>query len=61
LIRWVFEKYDGIRGFWNPLKKAMYARTGNKMDLPQNIIDSMPSDLFLDGELWYAFIYRNLL
>jgi len=50
----VFEKYDGIRGFWNPLKKAMFSRKGKKFDLPQEVIDDMPSDLFLDGELWYA-------
>ena len=50
----MFEKYDGIRGFWNPLKKAMFSRSGTKFDLPQEVIDDMPSDLFLDGELWYA-------
>jgi len=54
LIRWVFEKYDGIRGFWNPQTKTMYARTGRKLVLPQNVIDDMPQDLFLDGELWYV-------
>jgi len=53
-FRWVFEKYDGIRGFWNPLKKAMFSRSGNRFDLPQEIIDDMPSDLFLDGELWFV-------
>jgi len=50
----VFEKYDGIRGFWNPLKGAMFSRSGNRFDLPQEIIDDMPSDLFLDGELWFV-------
>ena len=62
----MFEKYDGIRGFWNPLKKAMFSRLGNKFDLPQEVIDDMPSDLFLDGELWYtappplsSFSYEN--
>jgi len=50
--RWVFEKYDGIRGFWNPMKKAMYSRRGTKLELPQQVLDDMPSDLFLDGELW---------
>jgi len=59
-FRWVFEKYDGIRGFWNPLKKAMFSRGGNKFDLPQEVIDDMPSDTFLDGELWYSFS-RNYL
>jgi len=51
-FRWVFEKYDGVRGFWNPLKKTMFSRTGVKFDLPQEVIDDMPQDLFLDGELW---------
>ena len=50
--RWMFEKYDGVRGFWNPLKKAFFSRKGNKFPFPQEIIDSMPADLFLDGELW---------
>jgi len=60
----MFEKYDGVRGFWNPLKKAFYSRKGNKLSLPQDIIDSMPTDLFLDGELWYGmnqFIFSNRL
>ena len=64
VIRWMFEKYDGVRGFWNPLKKAFYSRKGNKLSLPQDIIDSMPTDLFLDGELWYGmnqFIFSNRL
>lgn len=51
--RWMFEKYDGIRGFWNPLKKAFYSRKGRQFTFPQEIIDDMPTDVFLDGELWY--------
>ena len=51
--RWMFEKYDGIRGFRNPKKRAFYSRLGNKFEIPQDIIDTMP-DIFLDGELWYA-------
>ena len=58
-FRWVFEKYDGIRGFWNPLKKAMFSRTGKRFDLPQEVIDDMPSDLFLDGELWYCILRHS--
>jgi len=50
----MFEKYDGVRGFWNPLKKAFYSRRGRELRMPKEIIDSMPADLFLDGELWYA-------
>lgn len=52
--RWMFEKYDGVRGFWNPLKRAFYSRSGVKFDhFPREIVDSMPDDIFLDGELWY--------
>jgi len=51
----LFEKYDGIRAFWNPLKKAFYSRNGNIFTaLPQEIIKCMPADTFLDGEFWYT-------
>ena len=50
--RWLFEKYDGVRGFWNPSKQAFYSRRGNKLPIPQDIIKAMPRDIFLDGELW---------
>ena len=53
--RWMFEKYDGIRGFRNPKKRAFYSRLGNKFEIPQDIIAPMP-DIFLDGELWYCKI-----
>jgi len=55
--RWMLEKYDGVRGFWNPLKKAFYSRHGNRLTFPQHLIDSMPTDIFLDGEIWYIYIY----
>jgi len=48
----MFEKYDGVRGFWNPEKKAFFSRTGNQFAFPDEVIDSMPNDIFLDGELW---------
>jgi len=56
----MFEKYDGVRGFWNPLKKAFYSRKGNKFTIPQEIIDSMPTDTFLDGELWYQPLLHSV-
>ena len=56
-MRWMFEKYDGIRGFWNPEKKVFYSRQGNIFPIPKQIIDSMPSDIFLDGELWYSIYF----
>ena len=49
----MFEKYDGVRCFWNPLKRTFYTRQGLKKIMPQEIVDSMP-DIFLDGELWYG-------
>ena len=50
--RWIFEKYDGVRAFWNPKKKTFYSRHGKKFSFPQKVIDAMPCNLFLDGELW---------
>jgi len=51
----MFEKYDGVRGFWNPTKKAFYSRHGSRFYLPQEIIDQMPTDTFLDGEFWCTY------
>jgi len=54
--RWIFEKYDGVRAFWNPEKKAFYSRLGNRFDVfPHDVLASMPDDVFLDGELWYIY------
>jgi len=53
LIRWMLEKYDGVRAFWNPQTNSFYTRRGVKVkNIPQDVIDSMPN-IFLDGELWY--------
>lgn len=51
--RWMFEKYDGVRGFWNPVKRAFYSRKGKVLPFPKDITESMPGDVFLDGEIWY--------
>jgi len=48
----MFEKYDGVRGFWNPEKKALYSRRGKQLSLPEEIMNAMPEDIFLDGEIW---------
>lgn len=60
VCRLIFEKYDGVRGFWNPEKKAFYSRYGNELPLPRDVIVDMPPDLFLDGELWYVKIFQEL-
>jgi len=52
LNRWLFEKYDGVRGFWNPEKSTLFTRYGHALDIPKEIVDTLPSDLFLDGEIW---------
>lgn len=46
---WMFEKYDGIRAFWNPNKRSFFSRFGRAFDIPQEIIDSMPTNIFFDG------------
>ena len=54
--RWLFEKYDGIRGFWNPKERVFYSRHGNVLRMPPEIINEMPdSMMMLDGEIWYTF------
>jgi len=55
----MFEKYDGVRGFWNPLKKAFYSRQGNAYQMPPEIVLAMPTGLFLDGELWFVSHITN--
>jgi ATP-dependent DNA ligase len=52
----MFEKYDGVRGFWHPGKKAFFSRKGKRFEIPSEIIAVMPQDLFLDGELWYLLV-----
>ena len=52
----MFEKYDGVRAFWNPLKQAFFSRKGNRLGIPKDIVASMPADTFLDGELWYFLL-----
>ena len=48
----MFEKYDGVRGFWDPNKKAIFSRYGKQFTFPKEVLDTMPTDIFLDGELW---------
>ena len=50
--RWVFEKYDGVRAFWHPLKKAFFSRFGKRYPIPDDMVAKMPGDIFLDGEFW---------
>src|SRR5690625_1490467 len=54
----MFEKYDGVRGLWNPQQRAFFNRTGKKHLIPESIVSTMP-DIYLDGELWYK-IYQYI-
>lgn len=54
LNRWMFEKYDGVRAIWNPVKRSFYSRHGNVLSMPQHMVEHMPTKVFLDGELWYC-------
>jgi ATP-dependent DNA ligase len=47
----LFEKYDGIRGFWNPKQKQFFSRHGKVIRMPEEVIAQMP-DIMLDGEIW---------
>jgi hypothetical protein len=53
MVRWMFEKYDGVRGFWNPHHHTFFSRTGKPFLFPSHIISTMPH-IMLDGELWYV-------
>eukprot|EP00026_Physarum_polycephalum_P003058 Phypoly_transcript_03067.p1 GENE.Phypoly_transcript_03067~~Phypoly_transcript_03067.p1 ORF type:complete len:822 (+),score=139.06 Phypoly_transcript_03067:68-2533(+) len=49
---WVSEKYDGIRGCWNPRTSTIYARSGGEIIVPQFFVKQLPPDTFVDFEFW---------
>src|SRR5690348_6312562 len=52
--RWMSEKMDGVRGFWNG--NNMLSRNGKDLDCPSwfvhRFITDLPTGMMLDGELW---------
>eukprot|EP00026_Physarum_polycephalum_P003383 Phypoly_transcript_03394.p1 GENE.Phypoly_transcript_03394~~Phypoly_transcript_03394.p1 ORF type:complete len:728 (+),score=54.40 Phypoly_transcript_03394:224-2407(+) len=50
---WVGEKYDGFRVCWNPTKKSVYTRSGNKLLFPSVFVLHFPT-IFFDGEIWFG-------
>jgi hypothetical protein len=54
--RWIFEKYDGIRAVWNSEKRILYSRWGSVLSLPNYVVDTLCSSLWLDGEI-SVFLY----
>ena len=47
----VSEKLDGQRCLWDG-KGGLWTRTGNVVYAPQFLVDALPADVALDGELW---------
>ena len=47
----VSEKLDGQRCLWDG-KGGLWTRTGNTVYAPQFLIDALPANVALDGELW---------
>jgi DNA ligase-1 len=44
------EKVDGIRAFWDGQK--FISKMGNEIKCPHWLIEEMPQEMTLDGELW---------
>jgi DNA ligase-1 len=48
-IRWMSEKFDGIRAYWDG--SNLFTRKGNKIRVPSFFLEGLPP-IALDGELW---------
>ncbi len=53
-IRWVSEKFDGIRAYWNGKEKMFFAN-GKQIKVPSFFTKGLPFHP-LDGELWYKYL-----
>lgn len=49
--RWIFEKFDGIRGIWHFQLRTFYSRWGTPLLIAQFVTDTLPSNMWLDGEV----------
>lgn len=49
---WISEKLDGVRAFWNG--EIFLSRLGNKFYAPDWFTADLPSNVQLDGELFYG-------
>jgi len=47
---WISEKLDGLRAFWDG--KHFYSRLGHRFPAPDFVLQGMPADVVLDGELF---------
>lgn len=56
---WVMtEKYDGMRLYWDG--SDFFTRQGKKVSVPEHIKSEMPTNISLDGELWYVSKQREI-
>ena len=49
---WMSEKLDGVRALWDGTK--FITREGNEFVAPESFRKSMPSNVYLDGEIWLS-------
>lgn len=50
-IRWISEKFDGIRAVWSSEQRSFFSRFGNEIQVLAWVDKIMPS-VWLDGEFW---------
>jgi len=41
------------------MKRTFYSRNGKPLSITKEIVDTMPDDIFLDGEIWYALFFHS--
>ena len=51
--RWMSEKMDGVRAYWNGEK--MISRQGTVIPCPLWFISALPTNISFDGELWDGY------
>jgi DNA ligase-1 len=47
----ISEKLDGVRAYWDPVKKIFFSRNGKPYVAPKWFTDTLPDEV-IDGELW---------
>jgi DNA ligase-1 len=49
ISRWMTEKYDGMRLYWDG--NQFFTRQGKRVKIPDSVAEQLPS-FALDGEIW---------
>eukprot|EP01124_Arcella_intermedia_P022224 TRINITY_DN3269_c0_g1_i22.p1 TRINITY_DN3269_c0_g1~~TRINITY_DN3269_c0_g1_i22.p1 ORF type:complete len:519 (-),score=97.69 TRINITY_DN3269_c0_g1_i22:307-1863(-) len=49
----ISEKLDGYRAFWNG--SQLFSKNGKSLAVPSPLLESLPKDVCLDGELWSGY------